>query len=178
MSGLDDEAFERLYEAHARALLVFFARRTLEVEVARDLWAETLASAFAGRRRFRGSGDDQAAAWLYGIAHRQLALHHRRGRVEQQALRRLGLELPELLDADIERIAEQAGLEALMAQVNQELELLEAGQREAVRLRVVEELPYQQVALRLNVSEDAARARVSRGLRRIAKSLISLSEVS
>jgi RNA polymerase sigma-70 factor (ECF subfamily) len=174
--GLDDRAFEQLYNAHARALLSFFARRTLEIEVARDLWAETLASAFASRRRFRGRGEDQAAAWLYGIAHRQLALHHRRGRVERKALRRLGLEPPELLDGDIERIIEHAGLEALMARVDDELGLLDEGQREAVRLRVLEELSYEQVAARLNVTEDAARARVSRGLRRLASALALVRE--
>ena len=39
-------------------------------------------------------------------------------------------------------------------------------QREAVRLRVVDELGYPAVAARLGVSEQTARARVSRGLRR------------
>ena len=177
MGDLDDAAFEQLYDTHARNLLVFFARRTLEIEVARDLWAETLASAFAGRARFRGGGADQAAAWLYGIAHRQLALHHRRGRVEQRALRQLGLDAPALSDSDIDQITEEAGLQTLRAQVDRELGLLDEGQREAVRLRVLEDLPYEQVARQLNVTEDAARARVSRGLRRLAKALEPIEEV-
>ena len=41
-------------------------------------------------------------------------------------------------------------------------------QREAVRLRVVDELGYPAVAARLGVSEQTARARVSRGLRALA----------
>jgi RNA polymerase sigma-70 factor (ECF subfamily) len=41
-------------------------------------------------------------------------------------------------------------------------------QREALRLRVIEELPYDDVARRLACSELTARQRVSRGLRRLA----------
>ena len=41
--------------------------------------AETFAHAAAGRGRFRGSTDEERAAWLYGIARRQLALYYRRG---------------------------------------------------------------------------------------------------
>ncbi|HEY3774967.1 MAG TPA: sigma factor-like helix-turn-helix DNA-binding protein [Solirubrobacteraceae bacterium] len=37
--------------------------------------------------------------------------------------------------------------------------------RDALRLRVVEERPYPEVARVLGISEQAARARVSRGLR-------------
>ena len=44
-------------------------------------------------------------------------------------------------------------------------------QREAVRLRVVDELGYPAVAARLGVSEQTARARVSRGLRALAQRL-------
>jgi DNA-directed RNA polymerase specialized sigma24 family protein len=44
-------------------------------------------------------------------------------------------------------------------------------QRNALRMRVVEELEYPEVARRLQASEEAARARVSRGLRQLAAEL-------
>jgi hypothetical protein len=44
------EAFVALYEAEAKPVLVFLARRTLDAEVAVDLTAET------GARRWRGRG--------------------------------------------------------------------------------------------------------------------------
>ncbi len=40
--------------------------------------------------------------------------------------------------------------------------------RDAVRLRVVDELPYLDVANQLDITEQAARARVSRGLAALA----------
>ena len=51
---------------------------------------------------------------------------------------------------------------------------LDAGQREALWLRVVDEQPYARVASRLGISEQAARARVSRALRAIGESLVAI----
>jgi DNA-directed RNA polymerase specialized sigma24 family protein len=53
----------------------------------------------------------------------------------------------------------------------EELSRLGGGQREALRLRVVEDLPYPEVASSLGVTEATARARVSRGLRALAAAL-------
>ncbi len=44
---------------------MFLARRTADPEVALDLWGETFAQAVAGRRRYRGTTDEEAAGWLY-----------------------------------------------------------------------------------------------------------------
>ena len=45
------------------------------------------------------------------------------------------------------------------------LERLPTDQREAVRLRVLEELDYDEIAARTGASEPAVRQRVSRGLK-------------
>jgi RNA polymerase sigma factor (sigma-70 family) len=86
-------AFADFYAAHSRGLLVFFVRRTFDVEVARDLTAERVAAAF-----------DELAP----------------------------------------------------------------DQRDALRLRVIDERSYPDLAVALGVSEQTARARVARALRRIA----------
>jgi RNA polymerase sigma-70 factor (ECF subfamily) len=49
--------------------------------------------------------------------------------------------------------------------------LLPPDQRQAVNLRVVEGRPYDEVAALTGASEQAARARVSRGLRRLGSLL-------
>jgi RNA polymerase sigma-70 factor (ECF subfamily) len=163
--GLDRPAFAQLYEQRADDLLVFFTRRTLDPEIARDLWAETFAQAFAARRRFRGQSSEQAVSWLYGIAYRQLALYHRRGQAERRAPDRLGLQQPQFGEEDVERLVALADLDTVRGGVAAALSQLKPALRDAVRLRVVDELPYEQVAARLGISEQAARARVSRGLR-------------
>ena len=179
MTGLrraaaEPSAFAEVYEAHARRMLVFFMRRTFDLEAARDLTAETFAQAFRDRRRFRGRTDAEATAWLFGIARNLLSHYARKGRVEDKAVRRLGVRLPAITTDDHERVVELAGLGELRAHVSAAFAELSDDQRAALRLRVVDELSYPEVAASLGVSEQTARARVSRGLRRLAE-IVELS---
>lgn len=164
-AATDPSAFEAFYRAHAQTLLVFFVRRTLDPHLALELSAETFASAYIKRRQFRGATEDEAASWLFRIAHNQLAHYHRRGEVARRATERLALTEPTFSEGDLERIEELAGLSELRAQVATDFAALPPIQRDALVLRVIEELPYPDVALRLGISEQTARARVSRGLR-------------
>ncbi|HTE63061.1 MAG TPA: RNA polymerase sigma factor [Solirubrobacteraceae bacterium] len=160
-------AFEEFYRAHAEALLVFLTRRTLDAHLALDLTAETFAKAFTQRKRFRGSTEAEAAAWLYSIARNEHLQYVRRGKVERCATARLGLIGPTFSATDLERVETLASLGPLREAVRLCFEDLPPGQRDAVRLRIIDELPYSHVALRLGVSEPTARARVSRGVREL-----------
>ena len=165
------EGFAAAYRTHARSILVFLTRRTYDPETALDLTAETFAQAYEARRRFRGATEEDEAAWLFGIARHVLARYLRRGKAERRALTRLGVEVPSIEPDDLLRVVALAGLEELRGTVAEELRALPADHREAVRLRVVEELSYDDVARRLAISETAARARVSRGLRAMGRAL-------
>jgi RNA polymerase sigma factor (sigma-70 family) len=72
---------------------------------------------------------------------------------------------------DIGEIERAAGLAAMRSALGAELEKLSGEQRDALQLRVVDELPYGEVARRLGITEPTARARVSRGLRALAVAL-------
>lgn len=163
-SPLDPTAFVRLYEEQADGLLLWFTRRVLDGEVALDLMAETFAQAFVSRGRFRGDGPDDPARWLYGIAHHQLSRYRRRGSAERRALLRMGIETPTMDRTELDRIEELAELAPLRAEIAAGLLCLSPAQQEALRLRVVQELPYDEVARRLGTTEQTARARVSRAV--------------
>ena len=165
------EEFVRLYESEARSVLVFFTRRTFDAQVAVDLTAETFAQAWRGWPRVRAENPVEVRGWLFTIAHRQLARFLRRGRVERRAVARLGVATPVVEPDDTAQIEDASELGALRAAVRVELASLTSDQRSALQLRVVDELPYPVVAQRLGVSEATARARVSRGLRALAKAL-------
>jgi len=160
-----------LYARHHDDLLLFFVRRTADVEVALDLWSETFAQAVAGRRKYRGRTDAEAAAWLYSIAKNQLARYLRRGYAERRAMQKLGLERAPADDELLADIWQRAQLDATRAELAAALATLSEPVREAVKLRVVDERPYVEVATRLKISEQAARARVSRGLSALAEVL-------
>lgn len=114
---LTAEDIDALYRSHARALVTYFSRRTLDAESAVDLVAETFAVAIASRARCRAACDDERGAWLFGIARNQLHGWYRRGAIERRALARVGLERPALVDADVERIDELAGLHELRGRI-------------------------------------------------------------
>lgn len=168
---LTAEDIDALYRSHARAMVTFFSRRTLDPESAVDLVAETFAVAIASRSSCRAVCDDERAAWLFGIARHQLHGWYRRGAIERRALERVGIEVPPLVDADVERIEELAALREQRGRVAALLEHLPADARTALRMRVVEERAYREIAGTLGVSEETVRARVSRGLRSLAASL-------
>lgn len=164
-------SFVALYFRTMPGLLRYFARRTLDAQVAADLTAETLAEAFASRGRFRDRGDGSATAWLYTIARRQFGRYLRRLRVEAAARCRLGMERLELGPEDVERVEALIDFERVGRAVSVAFDELRADQREALRLRVIEGRSYEEVAATLGCSEDVARSRVSRGLRRLAAEL-------
>lgn len=141
---LDAHDLTALYDRHAAALLRYFQRRTLAPELSVDLVGETFAAAWTDRARFRGAPTDRdaAAGWLWAIARHELTDALRRGGVERRALRRLGVERRPLSTHEHDRIEELAASAALRAGVAEALEALPAGQRAAVRARVVDELPY------------------------------------
>src|SRR5581483_851987 len=104
----DPEAFGAFYDRYEAALLAYFWRATRRGDLAADLTAETFAEALASARRFdprRGT----ARAWLFGIARHELADVWQRGRVEDQARRRLGIEPLALSDEMLERIESLGG---------------------------------------------------------------------
>jgi RNA polymerase sigma factor (sigma-70 family) len=168
-SPLHGDAFAALYREHSEALLVFFARRVYEPELAFDLTAETFAQALLDRRKFRGESQADAVAWIYGIAKHQLSRYFRKGAAEGRALAKLGVERPAFTDAELEHLERVAGLAELRSSMAEALAKLSQQQRQALQLRVVDELDYPEVARRLGITEQNARARVSRGLRALGR---------
>ena len=167
-TAADGVAFDAFYRAHATRILRFFACQTLDPDAALDLTAETFALAFEHRDRLRAESERQALSWVYGIAEHQLNRFKRRAATERRALDRLGIQAPRPDDEDYRRIEELAGLDELRSAVASGVDSLPAEQRVAVQLRLVDELPYREVAAQLDISEQAARARVSRALRTLA----------
>jgi RNA polymerase sigma factor (sigma-70 family) len=156
----DPDAFVAFYRRHLAAVLGFFLRRTGDPELTADLTAEVFAAALLAAERYR-PGERPALAWLYGIAAHKLADSRRRGRVEDEARRRLALAPLTVDDAELARVKELADPGAAQAA----LRALPPTQRDAVLARVVDERPYAEIAAEMRCSELLVRQRVSRGLR-------------
>lgn len=166
-SRRDPGAFRALYDRWAEKLFGYFHRRVFDAEVAADLLAETFAVAFERRHRYRDTGRP-GAVWLYGIANKELSHWFRHQQVERKAMRRLGIITPALDDESVARIEALADLAAQRDALDAALARMTDSEREAVQLRVLDELCYREIAAKLGCTEGAARTRVYRGLARLA----------
>jgi RNA polymerase sigma-70 factor, ECF subfamily len=154
LARTDPAAFRGLYERYAERLLAFHLRRCGDADAAHDLTAETFAQAWLARERFRDEAGGTAGPWLFAIARNVVRASVRRRALERRACERLGLEAASAAEPSE---AWLDGLDDMLAE-------LPEGQRDAIRLRVLDDLAYEQVAAALGTSPEAARVRVHRGL--------------
>lgn len=159
----DPAAFGELYRRRVSTVHGWFRRR-LEW-AAGDLTAETFAQAWLSRRSFRDEADGSALPWLLGIARNVARESARRNEVETRARRRLGLPTDLASEDGFAAVEDRLSPRVALADA---LEALPEHEREALELRIVDELPYDDVAVRLGVRPAAARLRVSRALRRLS----------
>lgn len=168
----DPDAFRALYERYAEAVHGYFVRRTGSRPAALELTAETFAQAWFVRARFRDEARGSAAPWIYGIARNVLLMSIRRGALERRATERLGL---------LERLDRAPTTEAPAHEwadgADELLDTLSVTEREAVRLRVLEGRPYDDIAQALGTTPAAARVRVHRGLRSLRRRLDPTEEI-
>ncbi|MGB7685958.1 MAG: sigma-70 family RNA polymerase sigma factor [Solirubrobacterales bacterium] len=167
----DPDAFHQLYSRYSEPLFHYFARRTGSEDTALELSAETFSRVWVTRDRFEDQRDGSVAPWLYGIARNVLLMSVRRGEVERRTATRLG-------------VLERLGIDAPVATpepgwaegADELLDTLPLSQRDALRLRIIDELDYDEVAEALGTSRSAARVRVHRGLAALRKRLSNQKE--
>jgi RNA polymerase sigma factor (sigma-70 family) len=165
LTPVNVEAFGVFYDRYEREVLAFFWRRTGRADLAADMTSEVFAQALEAAARF---DDDRGSArtWLYMFARRLLVDAWRRGRVENAARARLGMEPLVVTDGFLETIEQVA---AAQSDVLGLLEELPEEQRLAVQGRIVDEVDYAELSRRLSCSESVVRQRVSRGLRALRR---------
>ncbi|WP_035855563.1 RNA polymerase sigma factor [Cryptosporangium arvum] len=154
-----DERFRRIYAAHFDALLAYAIRRVEQPEDAADVVAEAFVVVW--RRRGDVPPDDEVRMWLYGVARRVLANHHRgrarRDRLGERLRQRLRAVVPTDPGSDVpHRLVLRAALARLSAL-----------DREVLMLTFWEGLEPREIATVLGLSAPTVRARLSRARRRL-----------
>lgn len=175
---LTPEHLASLYEEHGPELLRYLVRRTFDPEAAFDLLGDTFTTAIVERRRFRGSTREEALGWLYSIAKNKLVDQARRGRSERAALSRVAHQRVPLDEDEYEQVERLLDAHELRDAVAIATDELSEEHHEILRLRVVEERTFRELAADIGISEQTARARLSRALRalRSTPAVIQLRE--
>jgi RNA polymerase sigma factor (sigma-70 family) len=164
--GAPDERrrrFEEVYAANCGPILVYVLRRTDNPDDAADVIAETFLTAW--RRLDAVPPGDQARLWLYGVARRVLANHHRGERRRIAANDRLRAQL-----AARYQPPECTGE---LAEIAAAFRSLPEPDRELLALVGWEGLDHGQVAAVLGCSRNAVRIRLHRARRRFAEAFAS-----
>jgi RNA polymerase sigma factor (sigma-70 family) len=167
-SDLLPEAFGTIYNRHRLDLLRFLRARTRgETDLAMDLLAEVFAAAFEKRHTYdpdKGS----VRGWLFGIAKNLLIDEWRHRSYVHSVRQRVGIPDIHYTDAalaEINALLEATDDESYVAH----MERLPSDERDAVHARVIEDRTYGDIAAETQISQDAVRKRVSRGLARLRK---------
>jgi RNA polymerase sigma-70 factor (ECF subfamily) len=167
----DPARFGDVYLAYRDQVLRFFARRTLDPEVAFDLMAETFAEMFSGLSGFDGEAEAQGRAWMWSIARHELFDWRRNGEVERNNLERLALPVPSLGPEEYERIEELADLDRLKPVLLKALAGLPETQRLVLHEHFINGRGYDAIAQQLGTTAVSLRMRVSRALRQLSHEL-------
>lgn len=163
---LSNDQLSTLYGRHSKELFRYFRREVSEPQAAIDLVGETFAQAVRGRNKFRGESLEDARGWLFGIARNLVRAYHKRGVVERKMMDSLAFERV-LIPGDPVEAEQELTPEEASALVEESLAKLKPEYREAIELRYLANREYSSVAEALGVTEDVARARVSRGIKRL-----------
>jgi RNA polymerase sigma factor (sigma-70 family) len=158
----EPSAFGIVYDRHAHTLLRSVLAWCGDEEVALEVVQETFARALRDAHRFRDRAGGTALPWLRTIARNLVHDWRRRGVVEDRTRRKLGI-LERRADIgavalDRTGAADAQGLHAALAR-------LPVSQRNAIAARVLFSASYDEIAAATGVTCEAARVRVSRGLR-------------
>lgn len=177
VSSRSSEAVGPLLERH-RGYLKLLARVWLRAEIVQadpsDLVQEAFVLAFKGFEHFRGQSEAELSSWLRTILARCIADFHRR-----KSVRATDLVTAEAIAAELDQsstcwtarlvspgespqgIAERRESLIILAEA---LDRLPCDYREAIVLRQLEELPFAEVAVRMDRSIDSVRKLWTRGM--------------
>ncbi|WBB78257.1 RNA polymerase sigma factor [Micromonospora sp. WMMD882] len=159
-SGTEHEdRFRRVYAANFEPLLAYALRRVQQPEDAADVVADTFLVAW--RRSRDVPPEAEARLWLYGVARRVLANHHRAGARRERLGDRLRQRLRGGAGVDPgSEVPERLTVRAALARLG-ELD------REVLMLTFWEGLEPREAAVVLGVSAAAVRTRLSRARARL-----------
>ncbi len=167
--GRDPDALEAFYREHIEAVQRFVARRVDSPEDSADLTADVFLAAIQASSDYRGDGA-APLAWLYGIARRVVAGHHRSAATADRAANRIAGR--ELLDDDsTDRIIARVDSARSAREVYRSLAALPERQRAVVELVAVDGMSLTEAAAALQISPGNARVRYHRARRRLALTL-------
>jgi len=170
----DADAFATIVGLYYADLLRCAKRKLDQPADAEDAVQETLLRAFRGLDKFGDGGEWRLGGWLHRILGNVCTDQGLRRQLATRTAGRLA-GLPEDSGDDV---AELVSDPVALAAVRRAVASLPANQRQAFVLRIVDDLPYPEVAAQLGITEGNARARVQRARATLRRALSDAGPIS
>jgi len=164
---LDRSAFDMVVERFTRPALAVAMQRLADRSLAEDAVQETFLRVIRSRDCY--DARRPFAPWFYAILRNVLVDLSRRQNRQRHAVADLAARTPR--DAGFPAPPHGTGASDL-------LQRLPAGERDVLTLRVIEGMPFRDVAVALAISEEAAKKRAQRGLARLRASVLASAKAS
>lgn len=163
----DAAAFEALYSRHRGPLFRFLLRQSREHSLAEELYQDVWQRVITARERYRPEA--KFSTWLYQIAHNRLTDHWRaqahRPAAPEDAVERAEREPdPQTPERQLSAFEERRRLQLA-------LEELPADQREAVLLRLEQELSLEEIGKITGVGRETVKSRLRYALDKLRQRL-------
>ena len=164
----DQRAYELLVIKYQRRIERLIGRMVRDVDLVQDIAQETFIRAYRALHQFRG--DAQFYTWLYRIAvntAKKALMDMKRNPIISENALRGGDDEDETSRVDNELTTEETPETVLAAQeiarvVNAAMEALPEDLRQAVTLREIEGLSYEEISLAMNCPIGTVRSRIFR----------------
>lgn len=164
-------AWEEVVRRFRRRVFGIAYKFTGRYEESQDLTQEIFLRVFKSLDKFDQNAD--FGTWLYSVSRNHCIDHYRSGRRERELLVRHELRLEDFPSGrfDPHRAVELLDKKKLLVQA---LSNLPEKLREAVVLRDIKELTYQEIVDRLDLPEGTVKSRINRGRRELGRALLAM----
>lgn len=158
------KAFEPIYNRHFNSIYSYLRNSVGDPELAADLCADVFYSALLNIKKYKATPNG-IRPWLFKIAVNILRMHFRKNK-SLLFIPLAEFQIQELIS--VETRIENDDLRRLLAE---ELSKLNASEQELIQLRFVAECSYKEIGVIFDISEDAAKMRMSRLIDKLKKTI-------
>jgi RNA polymerase sigma-70 factor (ECF subfamily) len=167
-----NESFVKLYDYYYPKILGYSFRRTLDLNLSKDITSETFLKAFTGIGKYQWKGIP-FSSWLFRIASNEMNMLDRKKKYKPDSLTDLKergvFEIVDKASSDEEKneLEKQLQQSNDFVNVQQKLLLLPVKYQEVIALKYFEEKSIKEIVEILEIKEGTIKSLLSRGIEKL-----------
>jgi RNA polymerase sigma-70 factor (ECF subfamily) len=167
-----NESFSKLYDLYYPKIFGYIFRRTLDLELSKDITSETFIKAFINIGRFEWK-NIPFSSWLFRIATNEMNMADRKKKYKASSFddlidkRTIEIADPQSLETEKLIVEKQLQQSRDFTLIQQKLSLLSLKYQEVIALRYFEEKSIKEIAEILGKNEGTVKSLISRGIEKL-----------